>query len=339
MYRHWVKLRRPKEVETEEFVPEQHRGTFSCAPLERGFGVTVGNALRRILVSSIRGAAITTVKFEGALHEFSALPGVTEDVADIILNLKGVRLVVPEGEPRKLTIDVQGPAVVKAGDLAGDHTVTVLNPDHYIATVSDEGHLFCEMNACMGRGYVPAEKQKLGDQPIGSVVIDSLFSPIKKANFKITNARAGEDTDLDKLVMEIETDGSIEPREALGLAAKILKEQLQIFIGFEEGLPADADKEGPSNEVLSPNLYRPVEELELSVRSANCLKNANIRVIGELVQRSEAEMLKTKNFGRKSLKEIKEVLASMGLSLGMKLEGFDPTKAPVLPPPPPKAAE
>jgi DNA-directed RNA polymerase subunit alpha len=331
MYRHWVRLRRPKEVETEEFIPEQNRGTFSCAPLERGFGVTIGNALRRILVSSLRGAAVTTVKFDGALHEFQALPGVTEDVADIILNLKGVRLSVPEGEARTLRLDVQGPAVVRAGDLDCGHAVEVLNPDHYLATVSEEGHLVCEMTACMGRGYVPAEKHRLGEQPIGTIVIDSLFSPVKKANFKVTNARAGEDTDLDKLVMEIETDGSMEPREALGLAAKILKEQLQIFIGFEEGVPADAADEIPSSEIFSPNLYRVVEELELSVRSANCLKNANIRYIGELVQKTEADMLKTKNFGRKSLKEIKEVLAGMGLSLGMKLEGFDPGRAPQAP--------
>ena len=328
MYRHWVKLRRPKEVETEQLQPEVHRGVFSCAPLERGFGVTIGNALRRILVSSVRGAALTTVRIDGALHEFSALPGVTEDVADIILNLKGVRMSLPEGELRTITIDVKGPATVKASDLQHDHAVTLLNPDHYIAEVGEEGQLKLEATAAMGRGYVPAEKHRLEDQPLGTIVVDSLFSPILSANFKVTNARAGEDTNLDKLVMDLRTDGSIEPRDALGLAAKILKEQLQIFIGFSEEIPIDLVDDDERPETLSPNLYRPVEELELSVRSANCLKNANIQFIGELVQRSEQEMLKTKNFGRKSLKEIREVLASMGLSLGMKLDGFDPAKAP-----------
>jgi len=328
MYRHWVKLRRPKEVETEKIYLDGKGGIFSCAPLERGFGVTIGNALRRILISSLRGAAITSVKVDGVLHEFSGIPGVKEDVADIILNLKGVRLRLPEGEARTIRIDAKGPCLVAARDLKCDGNTTVLNPDHYIATVSEEGHLKAEMTARMGKGYVPSEKQPVSELPIGTMVIDSVFTPIRKANFRVTNARAGEDTDLDKLILEIETDGSIAPRDAVGLAAKILKEQLQIFIGIEEAVPADAEEERPASEVLSPNLYRPVEELELSVRSANCLETASIKVIGELVQKSEADMLKTKNFGRKSLKEIKEVLASMGLSLGMKVEGFDPNRAP-----------
>ncbi len=331
MYRHWVKLRRPKEVETEKLSKDGRSGTFSCSPLERGFGVTIGNALRRILISSIRGAAVTSVKFDGALHEFSALEGVTEDVADIILNLKGLRLSVPEGEARTLRIDKKGPCVVTAADIVCDHAVEIFNPDHHIASLSDEGVLKLELFAEMGKGYVPAEKLKFREEeelPIGTIVLDSLFSPVTRANFKVTNARMGEDIDLDKLIMDVETDGSISPRDALGLAAKILKEQLQIFIGVDENVPADLEEERVASESLSPNLYRPVEELELSVRSANCLKNANIRFIGELVQRSEQEMLKTKNFGRKSLKEIKEVMASMGLSLGMKLDGFDPDKVP-----------
>jgi DNA-directed RNA polymerase subunit alpha len=328
MYRHWVKLRRPKEVETDSVSEDGTRGSFSCAPLERGFGVTIGNALRRILISSVRGAAIYSIRFDGALHEFSALAGVSDDVADIILNLKGLRIRVPEGEPRIMSIDKKGPCVVTAADIEHDHAVDIINPDHHIATLSEEGSLKLEMQARMGKGYVPSEKQKDEELPIGTVILDSLYSPITKANFKVTNARAGEDTDLDKLVMEVETDGSISPRDALGLAAKILKEQIQIFIGVDESVPMDYDEERSTGETLSPNLYRPVEELELSVRSANCLKNANIRYIGELVQKSEQEMLKTKNFGRKSLKEIKEVLAGMGLSLGMKLEGFDPSKAP-----------
>ena len=333
MYRHWVKLRRPKEVETEKLSHNNRQGTFSCAPLERGFGTTIGNALRRVLISSVRGAAITSVKIEGALHEFSALTGVSEDVADIILNLKGVQLQVPEGEPRTLSIEAKGPCEVTVADIKHDHAVTLFNPEHHIATLSDEGSLRIEMNAEMGKGYMPAEKlkQRYEELPIGTIVIDSLFSPIVRANFKVTNARMGEDIDLDKLTIDIETDGSISPRDALGLAAKILKEPLQIFIGIDEAVPVDVEEERESSESLSPNLYRSAEELELSVRSANCLKNANIQYIGQLVQRTEQEMLKTKNFGRKSLKEIKEVLSSMGLSLGMKIDGFDPGKAPTAP--------
>jgi DNA-directed RNA polymerase subunit alpha len=333
MYRHWVKLRRPKEVETEKLSPNNRQGTFSCAPLERGFGTTIGNALRRVLISSVRGAAITSVKIDGALHEFSALTGVSEDVADIILNLKGVQLQVPEGEPRTLSIEAVGPCEITVADIKHDHAVELFNPEHHIATLSDEGAIRIEMNAEMGKGYMPAEKlkQRYEELPIGTIVIDSLFSPIVRANFKVTNARMGEDIDLDKLTIDIETDGSISPRDALGLAAKIMKEQLQIFIGIDEAVPVDVEEERESSESLSPNLYRSVEELELSVRSANCLKNANIQYIGQLVQRTEQEMLKTKNFGRKSLKEIKEVLSSMGLSLGMKLDGFDPGKAPTAP--------
>jgi DNA-directed RNA polymerase subunit alpha len=326
MYRHWVKLRRPKEVEAEKQSENLRYGVFSCAPLERGFGITIGNALRRILISSLRGSAITSVKFDGALHEFTALPGVTEDVADILLNLKGVRLRIPDGSTKELRLDVRGPAKVTAADLAGD--AELLNPDHFIATVGEEGRLKATLTAETGKGYVPVEKMKNKERSIGTMLVDALFTPVKLANFRVVNARAGEDTDLDKLVMEIETDGSISPRDALGLAAKILKEQIQIFIGFDEKVPLDAELEAAAADVLSPNLYRPVEKLELSVRSANCLKNANIRYIGELVQKSEADMLKTKNFGRKSLKEIKEVLAGMGLQLGMKVEGFDASKAP-----------
>ncbi len=329
MYKHWVLLRRPKEVETEKQTEDGTFGVFSCAPLERGFGTTIGNSLRRILLSSIRGAAITTVKVDGALHEFSALPGVSEDVADIILNLKGLRIRM-EGEEtlRHLSIDVKGPYKVTGADIKCPAQVEILNPEHHIAEINEEGELRMELQLEMGRGYVPAEKQEKGELPIGTTVIDSLFSPVTRASYKVTNARSGEDVDLDKLVIEIQTDGSILPRDALGLAAKILKDQLQIFIGFDESVPVDAGEKKDSQESLSPNLYRPVEELELSVRSANCLRNANIHFIGELVQRSEQEMLKTKNFGRKSLKEIKEVLASMGLSLGMKLEGFDPENLP-----------
>jgi DNA-directed RNA polymerase subunit alpha len=329
MYRHWVQLRRPKEVETEKASGTPNLGVFSCAPLERGFGTTLGNGLRRILLSSIRGAAITSVRVEGALHEFCALEGVEEDVSDIILNLKGLRIRKDEGEPKTITLNIKGEQVVRGADILHDPTVEILNPEHVIAHVGTGGSLFIEMIVANGKGYVPADKQVREGLPVGTIVIDALFSPILRSNYKVSAARAGEDTDLDRLTVEVETDGSIAPREALGLAAKILKEQLQIFIGFDETVPSDAGDGRHGYDGLSPNLYRLVDELELSVRSANCLRNADIRFIGELVQKSEGDMLKTKNFGRKSLKEIKEVLAGMGLSLGMELDGFKPDHRPV----------
>jgi len=333
MYRHWVLLKRPKELETDRVSPEADFGQFACAPLERGFGLTLGNALRRVLISSIRGAAITSARFDGAEHEFSALPDVVEDISEIILNLKDIRLRMPEGATpegivRNLSIDAKGPCVVTAGDLKHDGQVEVLNPGLHIAQVNDDGHLKAELSAAMGVGYVPASIQKDREEALGTIAIDAVYSPVRRVNFKVTNARVEQMTDLDKLTMEIWTDGSIHPREALGLAAKILKEQVQVFIGFDESVPDMVDFGQKSDEPINPNLFRPVEELELSVRSANCLKNANIRFIGELVQKSEQEMLKTKNFGRKSLKEIKEVLGQMGLSLGLEVKGFDPDNIP-----------
>ncbi|MBM4370312.1 MAG: DNA-directed RNA polymerase subunit alpha [Deltaproteobacteria bacterium] len=326
MYRHWVMLKRPKELETDRVTPEGDFGQFSCAPLERGFGLTLGNALRRILISSIRGAAITSARFEGAEHEFSSLPDIVEDVSEIILNLKDVRLRMPEGEARNLSIDAKGPCTITAGDLKHDPLVEILNPGLHVATINEGGRLKVQLTAAMGVGYVPAASSK--SAPVGTIAMDAVYTPVRRVNFKVTNARVEQMTDLDKLTLEIWTDGSIHPREALGLAAKILKEQVQVFIGFDEGLPGAADYGLKSDEPINPNLFRPVEELELSVRSANCLKNANIRFIGELVQKSEAEMLKTKNFGRKSLKEIKEVLGQMGLALGMEVKGFDPDNVP-----------
>jgi DNA-directed RNA polymerase subunit alpha len=328
MYRHWVLLKRPKELETDRVSAEGDFGQFSCAPLERGFGLTLGNALRRILISSIRGAAVTAVRFDGAEHEFSSLPDVIEDVAEMILNLKDIRIRMPEGDDRSLYIDAKGPCVVTAADLKHDGLVEVLNPGLHIATVNEGGHLKAELSASMGVGYIPATIHKDTDAPIGTIAIDAVYSPVRRVNFKVTNARVEQMTDLDKLTMEIWTDGSIHPREALGLASKILKEQVQVFIGFDESIPDTVQLGDRSEEPINPNLYRPVEELELSVRSANCLKNANIRFIGELVQRTEQEMLKTKNFGRKSLKEIKEVLGQMGLSLGLEIKGFDPENIP-----------
>jgi DNA-directed RNA polymerase subunit alpha len=297
-------------------------GKFSCEPLERGFGNTLGNALRRVLLSSLQGAAIKSVRVEGVMHEFSSMPGVIEDMCDVVLNLKEVRLRVHSEEPKLLRIHRKGEGVLMASDLvADDPTVEVLNPQQKIATLSAEADVEMELTVGVGKGYRPAEANKSEDMPIGTIPIDSIFSPVRRVNYVVTPARVGRDTDFDKLTLEIWTDGTLAPVDALAYAAKILKEQLAIFINFDEPvesvIPA-ADEPTP----LNPNLFRSVDELELSVRSANCLQNANIRYIGELVQKTEAEMLKTKNFGRKSLNEIKELLTSMGLELGVTLDKF-----------------
>jgi DNA-directed RNA polymerase subunit alpha len=301
-------------------------GKFSCEPLERGFGTTLGNALRRVLLSSLQGAAIKSVRVEGVMHEFSSIPGVMEDMCDVVLNLKEVRLRVHSEEPKLLRIRSKGEGILTAGDLVADSpSVEVLNPQQKIATLSGEADVEMELTVGVGKGYRPAEANKSEDMPIGTIPIDSIFSPVRRVNYVVTPARVGRDTDFDKLTLEIWTDGTLAPVDALAYAAKILKEQLTIFINFDEPVesvtPA-ADEPTP----LNPNLFRSVDELELSVRSANCLQNANIRYIGELVQKTEAEMLKTKNFGRKSLNEIKEVLASMNLSLGTNLENFPSRK-------------
>jgi DNA-directed RNA polymerase subunit alpha len=270
------------------------------------------------------GAAICAVKIEGALHEFQTLPDVVEDVTDIVLNLKDVLIKVHDAKARTLRIDKDGEGEVTAGDIVRSEGVEILNPSHHIATVSRGGKLHAELLVQMGRGYVSAERNKQPNMPIGMIPIDALFSPIKKVNYVVTNARVGQQTDYDKLTVEVWTDGSVKPEDAVGYAAKILKDQLTIFINFEETYEPLDEPVSEEQSKLNENLDKSVEELELSVRSANCLQNANIRYIGELVQRSEAEMLKTKNFGRKSLKEIKEILAEMNLSLGMKLEGWEP---------------
>ena len=297
-------------------------GKFSCEPLERGFGNTLGNALRRVLLSSLQGAAIKSVRVEGVMHEFSSVPGVMEDMCDVVLNLKDVRLRVHSEEPKLLRIRSKGEGILTAGDLVADSpSVEVLNPQQEIATLSAEADVEMELTVGVGKGYRPAEANKSEDMPIGTIPIDSIFSPVRRVNYVVTPARVGRDTDFDKLALEIWTDGTLAPVDALAYAAKILKEQLAIFINFDEPvesvIPA-ADEPTP----LNPNLFRSVDELELSVRSANCLQNANIRYIGELVQKTEAEMLKTKNFGRKSLNEIKELLTSMGLELGVTLDKF-----------------
>ncbi len=322
--RNWRELIRPKMLEVDRETLTPTYGRFSCEPLERGFGTTLGNGLRRVLLSSLQGAAICAVKIEGALHEFQTLPDVVEDVTDIVLNLKDVLIKVYDPKPRTLRIDKDGEGEVTAGDIVRSEGVEILNPSHHIATVSRGGKLHAELLVQMGRGYVTAERNKQPNMPIGMIPIDALFSPIKKVNYVVTNARVGQQTDYDKLTVEVWTDGSVKPEDAVGYAAKILKDQLTIFINFEETYEPLDEPVSEEQSKLNENLDKSVEELELSVRSANCLQNANIRYIGELVQRSEAEMLKTKNFGRKSLKEIKEILAEMNLSLGMKLEGWEP---------------
>ncbi len=318
--RNWRDLIKPKYLLVDRDTLSPTYGKFVGEPFERGFGVTLGNSLRRVLLSSIQGAAISQVKIEGVLHEFSTIPEVSEDVTDIILNLKEVRLKIDGWEPKTVSIDVKGPYEVKAGDIKTDGTVTVLNPDQHIATVSARGQLTMELQVERGRGYIPAELNKEAEATVGVIPIDAIYSPIKRVNYQITNARVGRITDYDKLTIEVWTDGSIRPEDAVAYASKILKEQLSIFINFPEEEESIEDKRSEEQERQQEMLMRSVDELELSVRSANCLEHAQIRTIGELVQKTESEMLKTKNFGRKSLKEIKDILSEMGLSLGMKLE-------------------
>ena len=324
----WKDLIRPKRLEVEKETLTPFYGKFTAEPFERGFGITIGNSLRRILLSSLQGAAITSVKIDGVLHEFSTIPGVKEDVTEIILNLKEVRLKLHTEGPKTIRVKTEGPKVLKAGDIQTGDAVEILNPEHYIATLSRDAKLSMEMAVKMGRGYVPAERNKEENQPIGTIPIDAIFSPIKKVNYTVTNARVGQITDYDKLTLEVWTDGSLSPEEAVAHAAKILKDQLSIFITFEEEEEEEMAAFGEQDEIekLNENLFRSVDELELSVRSANCLKHANIKLIGDLVQKTEAEILATKNFGRKSLNEIKEILEEMGLSLGMKLDNWPPKK-------------
>jgi len=327
--KNWRDLIKPRRMDVEQETLSGTYGKFVAEPLERGFGTTLGNSLRRVLLSSLQGSAITSVKIEGVEHEFSTVAEVAEDVTDIILNLKEVLLRMHTNEVKTLRLEVEGPKDVKAGDIITDDQVEILNPGHHICTVSEGGKLRVEMTCRRGRGYVPAASNKVAGAPLGTIPIDSLFSPVRKVNYQVTNARVGQQTDYDKLALEVWTDGSVTPQDAVAYAAKIIKEQLTVFVNFdetEEPVAVEAPKEEAK---LNENLFRSVDELELSVRSANCLQQANIKTIGDLVQKSETEMLKTKNFGRKSLKEIKEILAEMGLSLGMKLENWPPKTAPV----------
>ncbi len=327
----WRDLIKAKGVEIEAETFTDFYGKFVCEPLERGFGITLGNSLRRILLSSLQGAAIVSVKFDGVPHEFSTISGIKEDVTDIILNLKEVTLKVVEEEEQqedeegeiKVFLDSKGENVVKAGDIITDGKVEIMNPDQHIATLNKDAVLNVEMLVKTGSGYVPAEKHVTEDQQIGVINMDALFSPIRRVSYVVGNARVGQQTDYDKLTLEIWTDGTVNPQDALAFAAKILKEQATPFINFEEEPEEEIGKEEKEEEEkINENLFRSVGELELSVRSSNCLKNANIRYIYELVQKTESEMLKTKNFGRKSLNEIKGILEEMDLQFGMELEDF-----------------
>ncbi len=322
--KNWTELIKPKRLEVDSDSHTASYGKFSCEPLERGFGTTLGNALRRVLLSSLRGAAITGVRIKDVHHEFSAIPGVLEDVTEILLNLKQVRIKMLADGTKNLTLEARGESRVTAGNIKTDGTLEILNPDQHIASLSADGQLSMELIVKSGKGYVPGEGEKEETQPIGYIHLDASFSPIRKVNYVVTQARVGQRTDYDKLTLEVWTDGSLSPEDAVAYAAKILKDQLTLFINFEE--ESERVEERPSEEtpILNENLYRGVNELELSVRAANCLRNANIRYIGELVQKTEQEMLKTKNFGRKSLNEIKDILTEMGLSLGMKLDNFSP---------------
>ena len=324
--RNWRELIRPRRLEVEENSLTSTYGRFYCEPLERGFGTTLGNALRRVLLSSLQGAAITNIRIDGVLHEFSTIPGVMEDVATVVLNLKDVRVRMNSEGPKLIRVKRSGEGIVTAGDLvSADQTVEIMNPEHKICSLGPDSDFEMEVTVDLGKGYVLADKNKTEEMPIGTIPIDSVFSPIRRVNYTVTPARVGRETDFDRLNVELWTDGAIQPADAVAFAAKILKEQLTIFINFEEQAETPAlhvDVPDP----LNPNLFKSVDELELSVRSANCLQNANIRFIGELVQKTEAEMLKTKNFGRKSLNEIKETLSSLGLSLGMTIDSLPARK-------------
>ncbi|MCB0413614.1 MAG: DNA-directed RNA polymerase subunit alpha [Bdellovibrionales bacterium] len=322
-YKFWRELIKPKGFEVDKDSLTEKYGKFTIRPLERGYGVTIGNSLRRVLLNSMMGSAVSAVKFDGVLHEFSTIPDVLEDVTDIILNLKEVRFKQYDPEPKTLRISKSEPGAITAADIVMTDQIEVLNPSQHIATLGKEGKFEAEIVVSFGRGFENAETHGV-DLPVGFISVDSLFSPVRKVNYTVNATRVAQRTDYDALTLEVWTDGALKPEEAIALGSKILKEQLQIFVNFNENLEPEEEEEQTSTPKLNDNLFRSVDDLELSVRSANCLKNANIRFIGELVTKSEAEMLKTKNFGRKSLNEIKDILVTMGLSLGMKIEGWPP---------------
>jgi DNA-directed RNA polymerase subunit alpha len=321
--KNWQVLIKPKQLSIDSGDDPARIATVVAEPLERGFGLTLGNALRRVLLSSLQGAAVTSVQIEGVLHEFSSLPGVLEDVTDVVLNIKGIGLRMHGEGPKRMRLRASGPGEVRAGMIELGHDIEIMNHDHLICTLDSGAKISMEMTVETGKGYMAATQNRPEDAPIGLIPVDALFSPVRKVSYKVDNTRVGQVTDYDKLLMRIETNGAVTPEDAVALAARILQDQLQLFINFEEPRAASAE-ERPSELPFNKNLLRKVDELELSVRSANCLKNDNIVYIGDLVQKSEADMLRTPNFGRKSLNEIKEVLAQMGLHLGMEIPNWPP---------------
>src|SRR5271156_7134012 len=321
--RNWETLKKPEKLEIEPGADPSKVATIVAEPLERGFGMTLGNAIRRILLSSLQGAAVTSIQIDGVLHEFSSIPGVREDVTDIVLNIKALGLRLHGEGPKRIRLKANGPGEVTASMIETGADIEVMNPGLVLCTLDQGAKIGMEMTVEAGKGYVPATQNRPEDAPIGLIPVDALFSPVRKVSYKVDNTRVGQVTDYDKLSMRVETNGAVTPEDAVALAARILQDQLQLFINFEEPRAA-GEEERPSELPFNKNLLRKVDELELSVRSANCLKNDNIVYIGDLVQKSEQEMLRTPNFGRKSLNEIKEVLTSMGLGLGMSVQNWPP---------------
>jgi DNA-directed RNA polymerase subunit alpha len=324
LQKNWQTLIKPKQLSVEPGDDKERVATVVAEPLERGFGLTLGNALRRVLLSSLQGAAVTSMQIEGVLHEFSSLPGVLEDVTDIVLNVKSIGLRMHGDGPKRMRLRASGPGEVRAGQIETGHDIEILNPSQVVCTLDNGARVSMELTVENGKGYVPATQNRPEDAPIGLIPVDALFSPVRKVSYRVENTRVGQVTDYDSLAMRVETNGAVTPEDAVALAARILQDQLQLFINFEEPRHG-VEKEVIGGETLiNKNLLRKVDELELSVRSANCLKNDNIVYIGDLVQKTEAEMLRTPNFGRKSLNEIKEVLANMGLHLGMEIANWPP---------------
>ncbi len=322
--KNWQELIKPSKLQVAAGGDAKRTATLVAEPLERGFGVTLGNALRRVLLSSLQGAAVQSVHIDGVLHEFSSIAGVREDVTDIVLNIKDIAIKMQGDGPKRMVVKKQGPGVVTAGDIQTVGDIVVLNPDLVLCTLDEGAEIRMEFTVNTGKGYVPAERNRPEDAPIGLIPVDSLFSPVKKVSYKVENTREGQILDYDKLTMQIETNGSVSPEDAVAYAARILQDQLNVFVNFEEPRKEVGGPEAIPDLAFNPAFLKKVDELELSVRSANCLKNDNIVYIGDLVQKTEAEMLRTPNFGRKSLNEIKEVLAQMGLHLGMEVPGWPP---------------
>ena len=323
LQKNWTEMIKPSKLDIQPGPDAKRVAKVVAEPLERGFGLTLGNALRRVLLSSLQGAAVTSIHVDGVLHEFSSIPGVREDLTDVVLNVKSIALRMYGDGPKRMRLRSEGPGEVTAGQIETGHDIEVMNPDLVICTLDDGARIDMELTVETGKGYIPGSQNRPEDAPIGLIPVDAMFSPVRKVAYKVENTRVGQVTDYDKLTMEIETNGAVTPEDSVALAARILQEQLQLFINFDEPTVREYEDQ-PSEPPFNKNLLRKVDELELSVRSANCLKNDNIVYIGDLVQKSEAEMLRTPNFGRKSLNEIKEVLSTMGLHLGMEIPNWPP---------------